>query len=72
LGCDVGEKILLLGDPEKIGMFHGLLGSESLLMIALQQFVEQVQSLRICQMLVIGVNEYIPFFPCMEAQKSGH
>lgn len=49
----------------EVGMLHGLCGRQSLLMVVAQQLIQQVQSLRAHQVLVVCLDKLLPAFPCL-------
>lgn len=44
----------------EVGVFHGLLGSQSLLMVITQQLIQQIQSFRAHQVLILWLNKVLP------------
>lgn len=52
----------------EVRVLHGLSCRQPLLVVVAQQLVQQVQSLRTHQVLVLGLDELLPALPCL----SGH
>lgn len=58
----------LLHRLTEIGVIHGLLGSQPLLMVISQQLVQEVKDFRTDQMPVLTVDEVLPALPGMPAK----
>lgn len=52
----------------EIRVLHGLGRRQPLLVVVTQQFVQQVQSFRTDQVLVLRLDELLPAFPCLPEQ----
>lgn len=49
----------------EVGVFHGLLSSQSLLMIVAQQFIQQIQRFWTHQVLILRLNKVLPALACL-------
>lgn len=58
----------LLHRLTEIGVIHGLLGSQPLLMVISQQLVQEVKDFRTDQVSVLTVDEVLPALPGMPAK----
>lgn len=46
----------------EVGVFHGLLGSQSLLMVVTQQLIQQIQRFGAHQVLILWLDKVLPAF----------
>lgn len=54
----------------EVWVLHGLGRRQPLLVVVAQQLVEQVQSLRTHQVLVLRLDELLPAFPCLPEHRT--